>query len=73
MTTNRLTHAFVISKLDYCNSLQCGLPSREIVRLQKIQNTVARIVTLTEKREYIAPILRKLHWLPIVKRIRYKT
>ena len=73
MTTNRLTHAFVISKLDYCNSLLCGLPSRETAQLQKIQNTAARIATLTKKREHIAPILRKLHWLPIEKRIRYKT
>ena len=61
MTTNRLTHTFVISKLDYCNSLLCGLPGREIARLQRIQNTAARIVTLTKKREHIAPMLEKLH------------
>ena len=71
MTTNRLIHAFVISKLDY--STHYCLPNHEIVRLQKIQNTAARIVTLTKKRELIAPIVRKLHWLPIEKRIRYKT
>ena len=70
-TTERLIHAFVSSKLDYCNSLLYGLPSREIARLQKIQNPAARIETLTKKRQHIAPILRKLHWLPIEKRIQY--
>ena len=44
-TTERLIHAFVISKLDYCNSLLCGMPSHEIARFQRIQNTAARIVT----------------------------
>ena len=63
----------MISKLDYCHSLLCGFPSHEIAWLHKIHNTAARIVTLTKKREHIAPILRKLYWLPIEKRIRYKT
>ena len=40
-----LANAFVHSRLDFCNSLYYGLPKYSIHRLQKVQNTVARIVT----------------------------
>ena len=38
-------NAFIHSRIDYCNSLFYGLPKYSINRLQKIQNSVARIVT----------------------------
>ena len=40
-----LANAFVHSRLDFCNSLFYGLPKYSIHRLQKVQNTVARIVS----------------------------
>ena len=67
-----VVHAFVTSKLDYCNSLLCGLPSCLTTNLQRVQNTAARILTGTRKFEHITPVLRSLHWLPIDKRIIYK-
>ena len=48
-TTEILVHAFVSSKLDYCNSLLYGLPKHMISSLQSVQNTAARIVTVTKK------------------------
>ncbi|KAG1677117.1 Pre-mRNA-splicing factor ATP-dependent RNA helicase PRP16 [Nymphon striatum] len=48
------------------------LPDHLIVRLQRIQNSAARIVTLTRKHEHITPILQTLHWLPVSQRINFK-
>ena len=72
-TTERLVHAFISSRLDYCNSILLGLPSYLIERLQKIQNTAARLVALTKRTERMTPILKELHWLPVAERIIFKT
>ena len=67
-----LMHSFVTSRLDNFNSLLYGVPSNQIVKLQRVQNAAARIVTRSRKSEHITPVLRKLHWLPVIKRIDYK-
>jgi hypothetical protein len=36
--TKALVHAFVLSRLDYCNALFAGLPEELINRLQRMQN-----------------------------------
>ena len=71
-TILKLVHAFISSKLDYCNSILFGLPDREINRLQSIQNAAARLVSGTKKHEHIVPVLKSLHWLPVKARIEYK-
>ena len=67
-----LTNSFVSSKLDYCNSLYNGISQANLNKIQRIQNTLARVVINTSKFEHITPILRKLHWLQIKQRIDYK-
>jgi len=70
--TEKLVHAFVSSHLDYCNSLLAGLLISYLSPLQRIQNTAARMITLTRKHDHISPILRSLHWLPVNSRIIFK-
>ena len=67
-----LTHAFVSSKLDHCNSLLYRLPAYQLNKLQLIQNTAARIVSFARKYDHITPVLQSLHWLPVQSRINFK-
>ena len=42
--TKVLVCAFVLSKLDYCNSLLSGRPKNLIEKLQRVQNSAARLI-----------------------------
>ena len=68
----RVIHAFITSRLDYCNSLLCGLSEQQLTKLQRLQNVAARILSGTKKRDHITPVLKALHWLPVKYRIQYK-
>ena len=67
-----LIHAFISSRLDYCNSLLVGVGEGLLQKLQRVQNAAARLVTDTRKYEHITPVLRALHWLPVRQRIVFK-
>ncbi|KAI4896499.1 hypothetical protein NFI96_021433, partial [Prochilodus magdalenae] len=71
--TQLLVQSLVISRLDYCNSLLAGLPLRAIRPLQLVQNTAAHLIFNLPKFTHVTPLLRSLHWLPVVARIKFKT
>ena len=62
-TAEALVRAFVLAKLDYCNSLQSGCPLDLLSRLQKVQSFAAKLVFKACKRDCVQPLLQALHWL----------
>lgn len=67
-----LIHALITSKLDYCNSLLYGLPDNDLGKLQRIQNSAARLVMSKKRSDDASPLLYQLHWLPVKARIHFK-
>ena len=66
--TETLVHAFMTTKLDNCNSLLDELPQYLLDKVQRVQNTAARLVSCTQKYDRITPVLKELHWLPVKQR-----
>ena len=48
-----------------------SLPMKLTKRLQLTQNAAARLIRRTKKRAHITPVLRDLHWLPVMKRCQF--
>ena len=72
-STTILANSLVSSRLDYYNSLYYELPDTSLDRLQRIQNSLARVVLPSFTRNHhITPALHRLHWLPIRQRIMFK-
>ena len=65
-------HAFITSRVDYCNSLLYGLPNYQLNKLQRVLNASARLVCDAPRFFHISPLLRGLHRLPVKARIEFK-
>ena len=68
----RLISAFILSKLDYCNSVLAGLPAATLSPLQRVMNAAVRLVANLGFRDPVSASMKELHWLPITYRIKYK-
>ena len=67
-----LIHAFVTSRLDALNAVLYGIPERLLAKLQRLQNSAARLLCGIGKYEHITPVLKSLHWLPVKQQIIFK-
>ena len=71
--TRTLIHSFVVTRVDYCNSVLSGITAVQTERVQRILNAAARLVLRIPK---FAPesalIIDSLHWLPAAQRIKFK-
>ena len=67
-----LIQAYVMFKIDYCNSMLYGIPDNLLNRIQRIQNYTARVVLRLHKFSHITPALAALHWLPVNRRNDFK-
>ena len=66
---NSVACALIQSRLDYANALYAVMSSTNFDKVQRVQNTLARDVTLAAKRDHITQTLERLHWLPIRYRV----
>jgi len=69
-----LVHAFVTSRVDYCNSVLASAPKMINDELQRVLNAAARLISFTSKydRGLSALLHDELHWLEISQRVQYK-
>ena len=68
-----IVHAFVCSRIDYCNSLLIGLPKTRLSPLQTVLNAATRLIARLPRYSHISSYIKEhLHWLPISTHIEYK-
>ena len=60
------------SRLDYRNSILYRTSRENIYKLQKLQNSAAKLILEKRKRDSASEALRELHWLNIDSRITFK-
>jgi len=63
---------FITSRLDYCNSLLYSIASKDILKLQRVQNCLAMVVIWSPRFSHSVKLLKSLHWLPVQSHIIFK-
>jgi len=71
-TAKMLAQGIVAARLDYCNSLMCGMSNRNFKRLQVTQSALARAACSAPWSTSATVLRRSLHWLPVRRRVDYK-
>ena len=56
--------AFVLSRLDYYNSLLSSCSEHLFEKVQKARNSAARLIPKARRWDHVSPLLRTLHCLP---------
>ena len=71
-TMQRFVSAFVIARLDYCHSVMAGLPASSLAPLIHVLSAAVRLVAGLGPRDHVTEHMKRLHWLPIQFRIKFK-
>ena len=72
-TAKTLVNSFVISRIDYCNSILAGALQYLLNRLQRVMNEAARMLCRCSRGDHVNRIMKeRLHWLRIPQRIQFK-
>ena len=67
-----LANALVSSCLDKCNSLLSEIAETDLIKVQRVLNCLAGVVTKSPPFTRSVPLLRSLHWLPVKYRVHFK-
>jgi len=65
-----VVHAFISSRLDYCNSLASPTAYSGVYNLHR--TLLHARVTGTRRRDHISLVLQQLHWLPVRQLVGFK-
>jgi len=72
-TAATVVSALVSARLDYVNSIPYGTSTKQINRLQRVQNVLARVIVPNWPLGSTSlHLLKQLHWLPVVWCIKFK-
>ena len=71
-TAKTVACSIVSTRMDYCNSLLFGTTLRNLSKLQRVQNTLARVVSGRRRFDHLSPVFADFHWLPVRERIDFK-
>ena len=69
---NTIACSVIGYRLDYCNYILYKTTKANITKLQRVQNSLARVVLRIPRRTHADDLLAQLHWLPVSYRIDYK-
>ena len=69
-----IVHAFLTSRVDYCNVVLAGAPKVVTNKLQHVMNAAVRVLTGSRKfdRSLTQLMHDNLHWLDVPERVKYK-
>src|SRR5664279_4572874 len=72
-TARTIVNCFVISRIDYCNSLLANIPHCHLNRLQRVMNAAVRLLCHAGRRAHVSELIcDRLHWLRVPQRVDYK-
>ena len=60
-TCSTVIHALISCRLGYCNYIMYNVLRSKTDRIQRLQNQCARILTKSQRRKHITPVLKKSH------------